>query len=109
MDYFRQREKMKLRTMYAMMRTAMTPSTSQTLRAVTGLVKQGAEAARSKQTLEGVTDFTAEAAAAADVPARVKADPAAAAKAFVDLLASDRLIAPLLASSAASDQKEPSQ
>jgi len=85
----------------------LVPGVGPTIDAVTGLVKQGAEAARAKQTLEGVTGFTPEAAAAADTPSKPSIDAGKTVMEFVELLASERLISPLLASSAATDQKEP--
>jgi hypothetical protein len=72
-----------------------------------GLIKTGREAAQAKETLEGVTNFTPEAAVKADTP-KAKADPVAAVRDFIDLAASNRILAPLLASASASQAKNAS-
>jgi hypothetical protein len=79
--------------------------------AVAGLIKTGQEASAAKAALEGVTNFTPQAAALTDAKAAatkpdLKAGTAEAVRAFIDLTASTRLIAPLIAGTAASNQSE---
>lgn len=79
--------------------------------AVAGLVKTGQEASAAKATLEGVTNFTPEAAVITDAKAAapkadIKAGTVDAIRAFLDLAASTRLIAPLIAGTSAASQPQ---
>lgn len=76
---------------------------------VAPLVKQAKAAAASRETLEGVTSFSAKAAEQADERAAKSAGKIAervrVARDYIDLAKSDRLIAPLLSSTAASAER----
>lgn len=69
------------------------------LRDVVKGAEEFAERKATKQTVEGVTSFTPEAAANADVP-KAKADPLAFIRRYISIAGSDQIIAPLIASAA---------
>lgn len=64
---------------------------------VESVVKQAKALATTKETVKGVTEFTPEAAKAADAPREAAKSPGQAAQDFLDLASSERLLAPLLA------------
>lgn len=79
--------------------------------AVAGLAKQGIERARAEKTADAAVNFTPERAVESDVKAAPKAEqpaipPDQAIRQFLELGADNRLLAPLLASSAAASKKE---
>lgn len=91
----------------------LVPGVGGVVDAVAGLAKQGIERSRAEKTAEGAVNFTPERAVEADVKAAPKAEqpaiaPDQAIRQFLDLGAGNRLLAPLLASTAAS-QKEGDQ
>lgn len=92
----------------------MVPGIGQAVDVVAGLAKAGAERTQAERVAEGATRFTPEQAAKADAQAAPKTDatpapsPDEAIRQFLDLASSNRLLAPLLVSTAAS-QKEGDQ
>lgn len=93
----------------------LVPGVGPVVDAVAGLAKQGIERARAEKTAEAAVNFTPEQAAAADAKAAPKAaaqveqpkvDPAQAIRQFIELGSSNRLLAPLLASTAASQEED---
>lgn len=89
----------------------LVPGVGPAVDAVAGLAKAGAERTQAERVAKGATEFTPTDAAAVDAKAAPEAaaepklPPDKAIRQFLDLGASNRLLAPLLASSAAS-QKE---
>ncbi|KKC27333.1 hypothetical protein WP12_04090 [Sphingomonas sp. SRS2] len=88
------------------------PFGGQAAEAVAGLVKQGRELAQSKETLKGVTEYSA-AEAAQDTAKQLPGPPAAKAdeaarqfiEDFINIAGSERLIAPIIAAGNSGDDQ----